>query len=373
MKDVFTVISFGNFETKILVLNLLKGKIYPIYKSSFMTKTCFDKSIIVDIETLQKILSEEIGKMPININKTKIIFNIPIKKLILKDYISDEYAIKSVLTTGYWDKIQKTQRDYYHEKNLLLLDSKPYLYIVNKERMDTLPFGKEIQTLSYRSKHYLVNKNQMLDYYEIADNLKLKISSYLCDSLIMNKLFKNNRNKFKLLINVGHYETSFDLYDEFSLLKQNGELFGIRNLTSKISNEANIDELTAIDLLKIYKDMISIDSELPLINHFKEKFLDYSQTKIKHISAWIKKWLKDFAFYTNNQINEYSNRNIQLEDIYIYSSTNIFKTWIDYINSELKQNYNIVCLESNLIGIEESKFISLIATIIHYKKEINNK
>ena len=64
--------------------------------------------------------------------------------------------------------------------------------------------------------------------------------------------------------------------------------FGIKDLTSKICDSANIPEDVAINLLKIYRDVSKVDVNLPLINHFKQRFSDYTQTLICDINKFIK-------------------------------------------------------------------------------------
>ena len=53
------------------------------------------------------------------------------------------------------------------------------------------------------------------------------------------------------------------------------------------------------------------------------------------------------------------------DEMYIYSSTDIFDSWINKIKTKLTQYMDIIRLESKMIGVQEPKFISLIASILH--------
>lgn len=372
MKEIYTIISFGNYETKILISHFINGRIYPVYKTSFLSKNCYNKSKIIDEETLLKIFKDELKKIPINIEKTNVIFNLPIKKLIIKDYKSLSFKINSVLTRQMWNEIfYLTNKENVNEEKVLL-DAKCYKIFYNNNWSKNIPYGKTIEKMNFESKQYFIKQNDLSCYEKIANKLDLKVKAYLCDSLVMNKLFGHKNKPFKLLINVGHLESMFELYENSILLSQDSILFGIKNLTSVICKNVNIDESIAVDLLNIYRDLANIDEEIPLVNHFKEKFLNYSQTKIKDISEMINKWILNLVSHIENQVHDYLNNGIVIDDIYIYSSSTFFKTWMNNIKDLLSFSANIICLESNFIGISESKYISLIATAIHFKMGNNN-
>lgn len=372
MRKTYTVISFGNYETKILISNFIDGEIYPIYKKSFLTKNCYDNSKLIDRDLLFKILEDNIRKIPINIRETKIIFNLPIKKLQIHDFISNEFIIRDNLTKNKWLKIWNSTKKNNNKKSLMEIDAKCYSSFINSEERWPIPFNDYVEKFSFKSKHYLIETSTVNSYLDLAKKLSINVNSIVCDSLVMNKLFSNPNKRYKLLLNIGHAESSFELYDNYVLMNQETIGFGIKNLTSKICEFASIDEHTSIELLKIYRDLAPIDKDLPLVNHFKEKFMDYSQTKINDISAIIVKWLEKLISRINSHINLLNEKNIEIDEIYIYSSTNIFKTWVDYIKKELYKFVNIICLESNFIGVEESKFISLVASMIYFHQEINN-
>lgn len=372
MKKTYTVISFGNYETKILISNFIDGEIYPIYKKSFLTKNCYDNSKLIDKDLLLKILEDNFKKIPIDVRKTKIIFNLPVKKLEIQDYISNEFIIRDNFTKNKWLKIWNSSKKNNFKKSLIEIDSKCYSSLINSQETWPIPFDKYIEKFSFRSKHYFIETSIINSYLEIAKKLLISVNSIVCDSLVMNKLFSNPNKRYKLLLNVGHAESSFELYDNYVLIRQETIGFGIKNLTSKICEFASIDEQTSIELLKIYRDLAPIDKDLPLVNHFKEKFMDYSQTKINDISAIIVKWLEKLISRINGHISTLNEKSIEIDEIYIYSSTNIFKTWVDYIKKELYKFVNIICLESNFIGVDESKFISLVASMIYFHQEINN-
>lgn len=372
MQNTYTVISFGNYETKILICNFIEDKIYPVYKKSFLTKSCYKNSEIIDKELLVKTLVDEFKKIPININKTKIIFNLPIKKLNIVENHTSDIVINSTLTQKRWNYILNHNIESKSNSKQIELDYKCFSTIADgSTKCWPAPINKPVEKIRCLTKHYLVDRLIIKEYLSIAKELKINLSLLTCDSLIMNHLFSNPERRFKVLLNIGHGESSFELYDNSVLIHQATIKFAIKDLTSKICEFANIDEVTSIELLKKYRDLVPIDMDLPLVNHFKEKYLDYSQTKIADINALIKLWMKKLISYINEYMEKSLSGRIDVSEIYIYSSTNFFKTWTNYIKKNLNKFADIICLEPNYIGIDESKFISLVTTMIHFQKESN--
>ena len=98
MKENFTVISFGNYETKILICTFIENNLFPIYKKSFLTKNCFQESEIIDEELLIETLDKEFKKLPISLKSTNLILNIPLKNLEIVNSCKEAVPVNSNIT-----------------------------------------------------------------------------------------------------------------------------------------------------------------------------------------------------------------------------------------------------------------------------------
>lgn len=367
MKKIYTVISLGNYESKILSCTFIENQMFPIYVKSFLTKNCLDDSRIIDKEMLTKVLIKEISNIPIDINDSKIIVNIPIKNIKIKHYLSSEYIVTADFTEKFWKDFLDKFIFESKEHDFVEIDKKFLLWNIEGKEFLSPPYGEKINNFSFKMKSYLVEKSIMNEYLDLFKEIFINIDAIVCDSLVMHQLFQRKDRRFKVLLNIGHLVSSLETYDNSVLIGQKKINFGIRDLTLKISKIANIDEVKSIEILKIYKDLAPVNKELPLVNHFKEKYLEYTQTKIQDISELIIKWLKDLISHINSYLKFLYSQSFDVDEIYIYSSTNILGTWTNYIKPRLLKFLDLICLESDVFGINESKFLSLIASVIHYR------
>lgn len=372
-KNAFTVISLGNYETKFFCCYVnSKKEIMPIYASSFITKDYFENSLIIDEDLFKKNLLEEIRKIPLNINLTQIILNIPIKELNIVNFTSNEYLINSEFTNEMWKKIENENNIKFSMDNYVKLDSKSYLWIVDGKEYFSPPIGKDIKRLSYKAKIFYISKNFLDNYLKIFNEINIKVHSVVADSLVLQCFFEKPERRFKLLLNIGHIDSTFELFDNMVLAHQFKVNLGIKALTSKICEATGINEAESIELLKVYKDLVLIDKEMALVNHFKEKFFEYKQVKVQDINVFIISWLKKLINLINNHIKLLFSLNYDVDEIYIYSSTNIFNTWINYIQPKLIKFTEVKIIKFDVIGIEESKYFSLIGSILSFiESDIN--
>lgn len=369
MKNIYTVISLGNYESKILSCTFIDNKMFPIYVTSFLTKNCLDNSRIIDKEMLINILNDEIKKMPVNITDTKLIINIPIKNIKIKHFLSSEYVISTEFNDAFWKDFLNKFVFETKEHDYVEIDKKFLLWNIEGKEYLAPPYGEKINNFSFKMKSYLVEKEVMNEYIDLFKDIYLNVDSIVCDSLVMHELFKRKDRRYKVLLNIGHLVSSLETYDNMVLIGQKTINFGIRDLTLQISKIANVNEEKAIEILKIYKDLAPVNKELPLVNHFKEKYLEYSQTTIEDISQLIIKWLKDLINHINSYFKFLYSQSFDADEIYIYSSTNVLGTWINYIKPRLLKYLDLICLESEVFGINESKFLSLIASAIQYRNQ----
>ena len=366
MNNTYTVISFGNYETKILVCNYINNKLFPVYKTSFLTNNCIDNSVVTDTELLSEIINNYIKEMPIPIEETRVIFNIPVKSIVIKNHNTDEMLINGNLNSALWDKITKNIGPFVQYENKKEFNRKFYRWQADGVEYFEPPIDKKIKRLIASMKSYFVDVNLLRSYYEVFYKLNLKNTfSVTCDSFVIHEMFLHESRKNKLLLNIGHIESSIEFFRNSILFQQIKIPFGIKDLTSKICDSANIPEDVAINLLKIYRDVSKVDVNLPLINHFKQRFSDYTQTLICDINKFIKIWLDDLVKHLNKSIDFLTSYGFVADEMYIYSSTDIFDSWINKIKTKLTQYMDIIRLESKMIGVQEPKFISLIASILH--------
>ncbi|MEG0124102.1 MAG: hypothetical protein RR803_00380 [Malacoplasma sp.] len=366
-KNAFTVISLGNYETKIFCCVTRKDMILPFYNATFLTNSFFQNSRIIDDELFKETLNNAIRAIPISINSTNVILNIPIKEIKINNFSSDEYFLNENLSEESLKIILDNLKEKLEVKNNVILDHKIFLWILDGKEYLFPPFGKKVERFSFKSKSYYLSKSVIDNFVSIFNNINIRIDQIKIDSLVLHHLFKNQERRFKLLFNVGHVESTFEFFDNMVLSSQKKIKFGIKDLTKKICEATGLVEIEAINLLKKYKDLVLINKELPLLNNFKEQFLDYSQFRIKDVSVIIMGWLKELIQEINNQIAFLFSLNYDVDELYFFSSTDIFSTWINYIQPKLIKFLDLKILNANLIGLNETKYASLIASIIDCK------
>lgn len=369
MKENFTVISFGNYETKILICSFIEENLYPIYKKTFITKNCFQESEIIDEELLIDILNKEFKQIPINLKFTNLILNIPIKSLDIINSCKDGIPVNKNFTRESLLELYDNFGKINISSDKVELDKKIISWKINSKPSQFIPkdLPENISTFGWDINTYLCKKSTIDKYKSIfINNFALEPKIITCDSLVMNQLFFNKERKSKVLVNIGHLKSSFERYENEVLIDQTSYDFGIRYLTSEIGKMASIDEIKSIELLKIYKNISAFDKNLALINHFKEKYLNYSQTTIKDIENLIFYWIKHLISLLNYYLKKSSNDFLGVDEIYIYSSMNILDSWFDYMRNNLEKRVDIFSIEPNVFSIRESKFCSLIASIWHY-------
>lgn len=372
MFNTYTVVSFGNYETKILICTFVNNKIFPIYKTSFLTNNCFQDSVIIDEDLLIKILQKEFIKMPIDLSSTNLILNIPLKNLdIITNKVSEmPIAKRDVEKEEIINLIKLTDSNIPEDR--LELDKKVIYWKINGNEVSDLNNLDNVETISWKINTYYAPKQVVNKYLEVMKNFKKNIVCITCDSLVMNQLFKNPERKHKVLINIGHLKSSFDRYENGVLIDQKSIDFGIRHLTVEIGKKAMVDEIKSIEMLKIYKDLAVVNEDLALINHFKEKFLDYSQVKISDIDKLISVWMNQLTSIMNFYLKEKEMDILGVDEIYFHSSMNIMDRWFKYVRNLLDKRSDIFSIEPTVFSIHETKYSSLVASILYFHKQQKN-
>lgn len=376
MRESYTVISFGNYETKILIGTFIEHQLFPIYKRSFLTKNCFQESEIMDEELLIETLKKEFKLMPINLKDTNLILNIPLKTLDIINSSKESVPVHNNVNKKMLIELVESFGQQNIPSDKIELDKKVINWKINGKPFSYLPnLPENISTFGWNINTYLTKKVVIEKYRSIfVECFGVTPKLITCDSLVMNQLFINKERKSKVLINIGHLKSSFERYENEVLVNQTSYDFGIRHLTSEIGKMASIDEIKSIEILKIYKTISTFNNNLALINHFKEKYLDYSQTTIDDIRKLIFAWMKNLVSLLNYYLKNSKLNFLGVDEIYIYSSMNILDSWFPFIRDNLEKRADIFSIESNVFSIHESKFCSLIASILHYAKNrtINN-
>lgn len=374
MRENYTVISFGNYETKILIGTFIENQLFPIYKKSFLTKNCFQESEIMDEELLIETLKKEFQLMPIMLKNTNLILNIPLKSLDIINSSKDSVPVPNNVTKKMLIELIENFGHQNTPSDKIELDKKVINWKINGKSFSYLPnLPENISTFGWNINTYLTKKTVIEKYQSIfIECFGVTPKLITCDSLVMNQLFINKERKSKVLVNIGHLKSSFERYENEVLVNQTSYDFGIRHLTAEIGRMASIDEIKSIEILKIYKTIYSFNSNLALINHFKEKYLDYSQTTIEDIRKLIFVWMKNLISLLNYYLKKSKLDFLGVDEIYIYSSMNILESWFPFIRDNLEKRADIFSIEPNVFSIHESKFCSLIASILHYAKNCNS-
>lgn len=375
MKNVYLILSLGNYESKIMMLSEFSKELYPIYLNSFITKNCFEDSLIFDQDLLQKTLQNELDKLPLTHKQTKVIVNLPIKTLEINEFGIDYFR---------FEKYTKLENVYSYVRNFcqksdkadkVLLSGKVVDWRINGEVTDSFIWDENVvNTLGWRIYGYFVKGTYLDSYLSFFKKLDLKPINITCDSLVINHLLTTQkRTKASFLLNIGHLTSSLDIYFKNILVKQIYLNFGIRSLTKKISNITFVSEKEAIDILKIYLDLFLVDPNLELVNHFSSHFFNYQQIKISDLQTLILEWIDQLIILLNYHFKDLNATFKTASNLYIYSSMNILEYWFSYIQKRLEINLTLDAINPKIFGFDEVKYYSLYATATYFHEENKSK
>mgnify|MGYP006999716048 CR=1 FL=1 len=383
MNNQILVISFGNYEIKVLVGVKVNKKIIPLYSNSFWTNSSIINSKIENkIFLLTKLNEIFIDiKNKLNYLPKKTIFNIPLDELNIREKRSNTYIIKQPLEKGFWKKIfSEVNISNISIKNYYCIGKKVTKWNINGVDFLVAPYGR-IGELSFNIQLFLIKKEDINCYLELFNELNFKNYEIVTDEIVMSNALQKNNFIEQAIINIGDKKTTISLYYNHSLAKTLGYDFGIKKLTSEISEIIDVNEEQAITMLKDYNDYILIKestnylnlnmniNDLPFAISFKKNIVNFNVLNLKKMNKIIKKWINELANIINDFSLQIQNNSLDIEELYIMTVANIFNYWSPYLKKELKFSTNCHVIDSGNDALFENKYLSLKYCLVHSELE----
>lgn len=363
----YLVISFGNFETKLLLANIDESNnVRVLYKSLFKSRDLIVNSIIKDKEKLLELLSTQIDKIKEKFKSIpeNIILNLPIKDFIIEPLNSEEFTVNKFLNKKQWKKIYDSISYKRNSKGFYIIDKKVHTWFLDGIEYMKPPINIEGNVFSFRTQFYLSDEKYIKPYIELLKKMNIKPNKILHDPLVMPLAFNLNLRQNKVLVNIGHNNTEIILYKNNALINRKNISFAIRDLTSTISIKLGCSEDEAINMLKKYADFLSINNKnIPFLIIEDDKLGKYKSLTIETINNLFSKWLIDLISNINSFYEEATLKRMEMDELYISSSINFFNEWINFLRAKLLVKIDIFNINDQVIGIDEPKFLPLYYSI----------
>ncbi|MGL5630546.1 MAG: hypothetical protein ACRDCG_02115 [Mycoplasmoidaceae bacterium] len=374
MNNKTLVISFGNYEIKILV-GVREGKnAIPLFTSSFSARGLILNSFIIDKDEIQKKLSkifqeilEKFGEYPLN-----VVYNIPLDNLIIKEQKSDLYIVKEKLSYENWNQIYSKINSY--NKKLFFLGKKVKNWMIDGITYNSLPEGKTGE-LSFNIQFFLIPKIDINCYLDLFNELEFNNYQIVTDEIVMANALNKEYLFEQVIVNIGDLKTTISLYYNHSLIIIIDYDFGIKKLTSKISEITEVDENEAIEILKNYHNYFLFNknineseekikiNDLPLAIKFNLGIGQYLKFNLEMLNKIIKEWVLELADIINNFSFQIERQTYEIEEISILTVTNIFEYWIKFLEENLDLTAVCKIIKNSNDLLLEKKYISLIYCI----------
>lgn len=383
MNDQILVISFGNYETKVLVGVKLKDKTISLYSNSFWSSGSIVNSVIKDKDFLMRKLFEIFKDIKNKLNhfpKT-IIYNIPLEDLSIREKKSNTYIINQPLDKELWQKIfsEITINDISNVK-YYCIGKKITKWNINETKFHTIPYGRTGE-LTFNIQLFLLSKEDISSYLQLFQELKFPNYEIVTDEIVMSNALEKNNFIEQAIINIGDKKTTISLYYNHSLAKSLGYDFGIKKLTSNISEMIDVDEEQAITMLKNYNDYILIResikefnlkidvNDLPFAISFKNSITNFNMFNLKLMNETIKEWINELANIINDFYLQIQNNSLDIEELYIMTVANIFDYWSPYLKKNIELSANCRVIDSGVDALFENKYLSLRYCLVHHELE----
>lgn len=359
----YLVISFGNFETKILLTNVDESEnVRVIYKSLFKSKEMISNSIITDKDKLKDVLVQQIDKIKniFGFIPENIIINLPIKDFIIEPLNSPEYPVNKFLNKKQWKKIYDSIEYTKPLKGYYIIDKKVHTWFLDGIEYTKPPINIDGKIFSFRTQFYLSDEKYVKPYIDLLKKINIKPTKIIHDPLVMPITFNSNLRQNKLLVNIGHNNTEIILYKNNALINRKNISFAIRDLTSTISKKLSCSEDESINILKKYANIISInDKNIPFLIIEDDDYGKYKSLNMETINNMFSNWLIDLISNINSFYEEVTLKRMEIDELYISSSINFFEQWINFIKAKLLVKVDIFNINDVIIGINEPKFLPL--------------
>ena len=370
----YLVISFGNYETKILVAYVLNEDIKILHTESFNTKDCIINSKIENFEKLEQLLTNRLIYIYDNFGRDfkNTIINLPIREFTPFYKKSEEYILKKELNQKIWKKHFEQFKLNNVASNLFFIDKKPLYWYLDEQKHMKPPFNIKGNRFLFEGQFYYAKNEIVEPFLKVLKDLEINKYDLVFDSLISVEAFDDNAWRNQLLINIGHNIVEIINYKNGALTKKNIIKIGIQNLTREISKVLNILEEDSISILKDYHKSISLDENNITFGVVQENTIGkYKKVDSKYINLLINKWLSNLCLEISKSLNEIHINNEEIDDIYISSSLDFIPYWISLIESKLISQFNtknkikIKVFKNNIFGIEENKYNLLYYSLLY--------
>lgn len=361
VKHIYTSIDIGTDTTKVVVMELYKGKLNLLAASSIKSMG-IKKGLITNVDeaafSIRKAISEVEGMLGFKIHK--VLVNIP---SYMAEFVKIEGQIRidsfdSVITGKHISQVlDKALKNANFSKEIVSVV--PIDFIVDEQSLIKDPKGLTGDILGVRAVVTLVPKKNVYSVANLIDSLGLEIVDISTNGNSDINAFKNKDIDLKLgaIINIGYDITDVSICNKGIIIKNSIIGMGGRNIDNDLSYMYKLD----------INDVVKIKESFALAHKRdanKMEFYSVNDLKINQfeITDVVMSRIEEILSLAKKEITNLANR--KMDYVIVtggVSNMDGFQYVVDDVFLKNAQVGNV-----NIIGIRDNRYSSCIGNIIYY-------
>ena len=372
MRKIFSSIDIGSDSIKIVVLELLKGKLNVLASNIYPSKG-IKCGIIVDEEEARKTLIEAFKQINSSLGVTvdKAITSVPMfdaKYTLVEGYTSITSNDKIVSSEDILNTLQASIYNKISNKEELVTVM-PVKYIIDDKNDVINPKGLRADKLGVLAMMVTAPKTNLYKVLSIISKAKIEVADLLFNSIGDYNAFKNsNLDKETVgVINIGYQKTELSIFNRGIITNSSIINVGSYDVDEDLSYAYNI----SIDKARKIKEMFALSNSDYASKSEVYEIKDKTGIKVKinqfEASEIVMNSLKEILKKSKNELNDLTKKEIR----YIIVTGGIsnipgFDTICDNILKEKSFVSKI-----NIVGIRDNRYSSSYGMIKYFINKLS--
>lgn len=386
MKNAITVIEISHRYLKIVIGQLLNGKVNVNYSKKIPIRQLVENGSIKNKEALLELIAKNNPIIDEVYHINELLDNVV---LVLPPYGLEIYETSQLTTVASPEKIVSSQDirtlfSIISNKKLPvdndLIDIIPQYYSTDSnEKFRLPPIGKPSRDISVYCSVYTLPKRIHSEYSDVIASSGIKISHKMVSTYAIKSLLNTYGNLPKefFLVDIGASSTSVSIIGANRLLATRSFAFGGDTITERIIETFNINETEAENIKKLYGyDLRKMEFAYPITKNSMGKVFvreDLNNIIVNALNAFV----SSYETSVEKLAQIYKAQNYKEFPIYIVGGGSKLHGLLDYLKAKMNKD-NIFVLAPNNIGARDpSLFACLGAIVVHSSnpgmlEEVNN-
>ena len=364
MKKIFTSVDIGSDTVKILVSELLDGKLNVLSSTAVKSKG-IRKGLIIDsnlainaIKDGMKIINEDLG-----FEVKKVIVNVPNYNAKFM-FVTSEIDVNGIIDTENVNKVIKTAAYNKIDEDYELVTIIPVDFIVDEVEGNRKTVGLQCNKLGFKGIMITVPKKNIYSVIGIIEGAGLEVVDITISGLSDYYEVRNNKldNKVGAIINFGHETTTVSIINEGILVNTEIIQLGGKNVENDI---AYVFGTNIVDARKIKEKFASCHKRFTNLNEIYELKNDVGEivklNQLEVTEVVMSRMIELFEL-AKKQIMLLTKKNIQY--IVLTGGLTEIKSFKNLVYEILGKDVIIYSMDE--IGIRDNKYITVSGMIKYF-------